>query len=183
MSIFGVLFALFCVFNMIIKISNLNNGDHHLTYEELVKKIGLEEPFFGNFLLNLYLQKSNSQIVLDSELILKAEFVCDRCTESYKTEIESKFQIIFLFGNEPEETESLNIKYLAYDAEKIDIGQELLDYAMLSVPMRKLCSEECKGLCYKCGTNLNESKCSCENEEVDARWLPLMELKNKLNNN
>ena len=168
---------------MIIKISNLGDGSHSLTFSEPVKKIGLEEPFFDNFLLNLELQKSNSQIVLDSELILKAKFNCDRCGEVFETEVKSEDQIIYLFGTEPEETESVNVKYLAYDAEKIDISQELLDFAMLSVPMRKICSEDCKGLCYKCGINLNTGKCECKNEEVDARWLPLMELKNKLNNN
>jgi len=168
---------------MIIKISNLCDGEHNFSYNEPVKKIGLGEPFFDNFLLNLDLQKSNSQIVLDSELVLKAKFNCDKCSELFETEIKTNYQIIYLFGTEPEETESVNVKYLAYDAEKIDISQDLLDYAMISVPMRKLCNEECKGLCYKCGANLNISKCECKNDEVDARWLPLMELKNKLNNN
>lgn len=168
---------------MIIKISNLEDGSHEFTYNEPVKKIGLGEPFCGNFLLNLELQKSSSQIVLNSELCLKAKFECDRCDEEFETEINTDFQIIYLFGTEPEDTESININYLDYDAEKIDIRQELLDYAMISVPMRKLCSEDCKGLCYKCGTNLNLNSCECKNDEVDPRWLPLMDLKNKLNNN
>lgn len=168
---------------MIIKISNLSDGKHNFTYDEPVKKIGLEEPFFDNFLLNLDLQKSNSQIVLDSELVLKAKFNCDKCSELFETEIKTKNQVVYLFGTEPEETDSVNVKYLSYDAEKIDISQDLLDFALLSVPMRKLCKEDCKGLCYKCGVNLNVNICECKNEEVDARWLPLMELKNKLNNN
>jgi uncharacterized protein len=168
---------------MIIKISNLSDGLHSLTFEEPVKKIGLGEPFFDNFLLNLDLQKSNSQIVLDTDLILKANFTCDRCGEQFVSEIKTKNQIVFLFGAEPEETDSVNVKYLAYDAEKIDIQQDLLDFAILSEPMRKLCREDCKGLCFKCGTNLNTGKCDCKNDEVDARWLPLMELKNKFNNN
>jgi uncharacterized protein len=168
---------------MIIKISNLNDGSNNFIFNEPVKIIGLKEPFFDNFLLNLDLQKSNSQIALNSDLVLKAKFDCDRCGEEYTTEINTSYQIIYMFGEEPEETDSLNLKYLAFDAEKIDITQDLLDYSMLSIPMRKLCKEDCKGLCYKCGTNLNVSACSCVKEETDPRWLPLMELKNKLNNN
>lgn len=173
----------FCVISMIIKISNLNNGEHHFTIDESAKKNGLEEPFFGNFLLNLDLEKSNSQIIVNAELALSVKFECDRCGEDYETRLKTNFQLVFLFGEEPEVTGDVNIKYLPYDAEKIDISQELLDYAMLALPMRKLCREDCKGLCYRCGTNLNNGECNCKKEEVDIRWQPLLDLKNKLNNN
>ena len=49
--------------------------------------------------------------------------------------------------------------------------------------MKRLCKEDCKGLCVKCGSDLNEKQCECEDSEIDDRWKVLTELKNKLNKN
>lgn len=52
----------------------------------------------------------------------------------------------------------------------VDIDKPLMDNILLALPMKTLCSEDCKGLCRKCGTNLNIQNCNCdENETVDPR--------------
>jgi len=48
---------------------------------------------------------------------------------------------------------------------------------MLSVPMKPLCREECKGICSSCGTDLNAGPCECKKQEVDPRLAPLQKLK------
>jgi len=88
-----------------------------------------------------------------------------------------------LFGDSPADSDSDNLIYLPVDADKIKLDNELRDYAILSIPMKKLCNEDCKGLCYKCGKNLNNGSCDCESAEIDSRWKPLLELKNKVNYN
>ena len=77
----------------------------------------------------------------------------------------------------------LNITYLPLETDKVNLDQELRDYSLLAIPMKKLCREDCKGLCPSRGKDLNEGKCDCSDKEIDARWLPLNELKNKLSNN
>ncbi len=47
--------------------------------------------------------------------------------------------------------------------------------------MKKLCSEDCAGLCTKCGSNLNKNKCNCSEELKNPVWEPLLKLKDKLN--
>lgn len=51
-------------------------------------------------------------------------------------------------------------------------------YIVMRLPIRYLCSEDCKGLCYKCGANLNEGPCKCNRDEdqIDPRFLKLKEL-------
>lgn len=46
----------------------------------------------------------------------------------------------------------------------------------LELPMKNLCSEDCKGLCGKCGKNLNEGDCTCEKREIDPRLAILQQL-------
>ena len=50
---------------------------------------------------------------------------------------------------------------------------------VLAVPMKNLCSEDCKGLCPKCGKNLNEGLCNCNEENIDPRWETIQKLKSK----
>lgn len=62
------------------------------------------------------------------------------------------------------------------DQDFIDISNDVREYAMLAIPMKNLCKEDCKGLCPRCGKDLNTEQCSCETEKVDPRWLALKEL-------
>lgn len=168
---------------MIIKISNLSEGVHNYDFDEPIKEIAIEEYFYGNVSVVVEINKSNNQIVLNAILKLNASFDCDRCTVNYTTPITTKYQMAYLFGKEPVESESINVTYLPIDADRIIIDDDVKDFALLSIPMKKLCKEDCKGLCFKCGKNLNEGNCNCEKSNIDDRWLPLIDLKNKINKN
>jgi len=63
---------------------------------------------------------------------------------------------------------------------EIDIDAILLEQLTLDMPMKSVCRIDCKGLCPKCGTNLNEGKCSCPSaEQIDKRFAKLKEIKLK----
>ena len=168
---------------MIIKIAGLGDGIHQYEFDEAVSELGLEKPFFGNFKLDAELNKTRNQVILKAGLTLNADFECDRCGSQYHSVIKTDFQMVYLFGRVPEEGEELNVVYLPHEADKINLKNEVKDYAILAVPMKKLCSEDCKGICPTCGKDLNKGNCNCSEKEDDTRWLPLQELKNKLNNN
>jgi uncharacterized protein len=168
---------------MMIKTSGLSEGIHHLTLEEEINELELKEPFSGKYRAEVKLTKLHNRIILDIDLKTQAYFECDRCGINFNCTLLNNFQIVYLFGDSPEESSSDNIIYLPPDADKIKLDKELRDYAILSIPMKKLCREDCKGLCFRCGKNLNNVSCKCEAEQVDPRWKPLIELKNKVNFN
>jgi uncharacterized protein len=168
---------------MYINISNLSDGVHNFNFDEAVTQINLEEPFFGNFLVDIELSKSVNQIILSADFSVKAHFECDRCSNDYRTDLKGSFKIVYFLGNKPDDVEKDNLIYLPITSDRIEIGKDLRDFALLSVPMKKICREDCKGLCFNCGKDLNEGDCNCDKSRLDVRWLPLMELKNKLNNN
>ena len=164
---------------MILKIANLSEGIHELFFDGKPGEIGLPEPFLNSFKIQLRMDKRHNQIVLDADLSLEAKFECDRCITEYIQPIETKFKHVYLFGNEiPENDENESVTYLSYEADKIDISQEIYDYAEIAIPLKKICRTDCKGLCSRCGTNLNVKTCECKDEEIDPRWLPLQQLKN-----
>jgi len=168
---------------MIIKISGLRDGIHDFNFDDDISVLGLEDPFFGNFITKISLNKSHNQVILTANVSLNANFDCDRCSSNYNRTLKNEFRMVYFFGKESIDNGSLNAVYLQMDADKIDLAAELRDYAVLAVPMKNLCKEDCLGLCYNCGKNLNEGECDCEKTNIDIRWQPLIELKKRLNTN
>ena len=167
---------------MIIKISGLSDDVYEFVFQDKIDKLDLKEPFFGNYVAKIELKKFHNQIILNSDIYTTASFQCDRCGTDFKADLRNKFQIVYLFGNYSKENNVENVVYLSSDTDKINLFNELRDYALLSVPMKKLCREDCKGLCYTCGKNLNEDPCDC-GKQADPRWQPLVDLKKKMDFN
>ncbi len=168
---------------MIIKISNLSDGEHKFVFENKVEELGLDKPFYGKYKSSFVVNKSHDQFILSATSDFKVKYECDRCGASFKSSLKSDYKMVYLMNEAPLETDSINISYLSRIEDKIDTISDVREFALLSVPMKKLCKENCKGLCPKCGSDLNKEQCKCITEEIDPRWKPLMELKDKLNLN
>lgn len=169
---------------MQIKVSNLKEGTHNYQIDEPIENLGLEAPFFGKVNVILALHKLHNQIVLETNLKLNAHFECDRCNADFDVLLFADYQIVYLFGKMSEPIEdTINVVHLPIDTTDIILDNDIRDYALLSIPMKKLCKDDCKGLCPNCGKNLNEGMCNCKNNAIDERWIPLKNLKNIIDNN
>lgn len=164
-----------------IKISNLANGRYDYEFEGRASDLEISDPYEGNFKTIVALSKFENQIILDSETEITANLVCDRCAKDFQSFITSKYRMVYLLRvrADDEESEKEEVVYIHPETDKIDLDKDIRDFAILSIPMKHLCSEDCKGLCPKCGKNLNEGPCSCTEELIDPRWEPIQKLKNK----
>ena len=144
----------------------------------------LDSEFFGNVDLNCKMDKSSHQIVLTCEGEANVHSVCDRCNADFDETVDFNFQTIYLFTKDyiTDEDEQENVRYISPEKTSINLDDDVRDFGLLSLPMKKLCSEDCKGLCPKCGKNLNDGQCDCKTEDVNPVWEPLQKLKDKLNN-
>lgn len=66
--------------------------------------------------------------------------------------------------------------YVIVEGGFLDIDEMLLELLELDFPSKLLCKEDCLGLCSKCGKDLNEGPCSCEEKEIDPRLAPLQKI-------
>ena len=73
--------------------------------------------------------------------------------------------------------ESLDSDFSDIDEECISISGNVMDISgsveaciFGNIPMQSLCSEDCKGLCPKCGINLNNNECNCDTTVYDPRF-------------
>ncbi len=72
--------------------------------------------------------------------------------------------------------------YAIIDDGFLDMDEQLYLQLEMEFPIRFLCSEDCKGLCQRCGKNLNEGTCDCETKEFDPRLAPLKALLERMKN-
>jgi uncharacterized protein len=167
---------------MIIKIANLTLGEHYFDFQEKIENVDLAEPFFGEISTKVKLNKLSDQIIIDVSSDLSAEFECDRCTRKYENKIVSNYQMIYLVRSQNTVSDDFNVTFISKDTDKIKLDNDVREFAILSIPMKKLCKEDCKGLCAGCGVDLNYEECKCDKEQLNPIWLPLIENKVKLNN-
>lgn len=63
-----------------------------------------------------------------------------------------------------------------YTGREIDLRPAIREQILLQVPSSPLCAEDCKGLCPRCGKDLNEADCGCERTAMDPRWAVLKDI-------
>lgn len=100
------------------------------------------------------------------------ETQCARCLDKVSGVFSVDFdRLVAAEGTLSEEQILENVdKYVVISDKKLDIDSELADELIMVFPMRFLCSEDCPGLCPKCGKKLSEGPCGCETHERDPRW-------------
>jgi uncharacterized protein len=70
---------------------------------------------------------------------------------------------------------------LYYDSDQIDLTDRIIEAIVVDIPMKVLCSENCKGLCPYCGADLNEEENHrCVEQDFDPRWKKLFLVKQNL---
>lgn len=89
--------------------------------------------------------------------------VCDRCLADYDHFLNVEGKLIFVLGGalQHRDTGQDQIQYIPADSQDIDLSADMRDALMLDLPAKSVCCDTCKGLCPRCGQNLNERLCSC----------------------
>ena len=102
---------------------------------------------------------------------------CSRCWKEIASEFTLDFSKRIAEKNTLQNED--NDDYIIIEKNNIDIDSPLLEAILLEFPMTFLCKEDCRGLCPKCGKDLNEGDCSCPKKEIDPRLEILKKLLDK----
>jgi uncharacterized protein len=101
---------------------------------------------------------------------------CHRCLNEFARPVETRFDLILQRGGE---SPSDDVVELRESALQYDLTPNVREAVILEEPIQLLCQTDCKGLCSKCGQDLNVEPCSCAPPE-DARWEGLKKLSERL---
>jgi uncharacterized protein len=115
------------------------------------------------------------------------ELTCSRCLEPFTLPVTSDFDLRYVprtenVGEGEQEVREDDLTTAFYDDDQIDLRELINEQFHLVLPMKPLCSADCKGLCPQCGTNLNTGACDCAATWEDPRLAALKALAQKSQN-
>lgn len=169
----------------ISEVFSLENG-------EIVKKVNMDMAVFQSKMGEFPIQKSkpfdikianleNKRLLIQGETDVTIAIPCDRCLEDVLTpfhitfEKELPIQVVAAASDNTEEDESdVYMEGFYLDVDRLIYGEILVNW-----PAKVLCRQDCKGICAKCGTNLNTGTCNCEQGELDPRMAAFQDVFNK----
>ena len=111
-------------------------------------------------------------------LTARLSLQCGRCLEPFTIPVDQDLDLFYLRRHaedegEEEEEDAVELAdrdmVIAYhDGDELDLGEMVREQFFLTVPLKRLCREECRGLCPTCGSNRNDARCECPPPEAAA---------------
>lgn len=115
-------------------------------------------------------------LVMTGEITTCIHGICDRCASAFDREIHFPINVVLVSEMANEENEDEWVFPLEGDS--ADLDDIVRTVFVLNLDSKLLCKEDCKGLCHRCGKNLNEGPCNCQ-KELDPRFAALKQLLEK----
>lgn len=113
-------------------------------------------------------------VTLQADVNYRFDGRCDRCAEPFQRSDTLKIKHILVTSLNDESNED----FLLLKDYRLPLSDLVTADLLLSLPMKSLCREDCRGICPQCGRNLNEGLCGCRQETVDPRLAALKDLLN-----
>lgn len=109
-------------------------------------------------------------VTISGNIKTTLELQCSRCLQNFSYKVDIDFDE--KFSNNYKEDEDITL----VEGDIIDISEVIVNNVISTLPIKRLCTDACKGLCQSCGAELNKGTCNCENENIDLRFDKLRDL-------
>lgn len=151
-------------------------------FDEIVDSKSDDVNFDATATGQIEVDRTTQTLRLRGRVATTAPLVCGRCLAPFRQSLAVELEEEFLVG------QTLTPREGALRPEDfvvplgpdlvLDVTEAVRQHLLLAVPMVPLCRPDCRGLCPRCGTNLNERDCGCEPmPTIDPRLAPLLDLK------
>lgn len=133
----------------------------------------------GGLRLDLWLESSPDGIRVKGRVWGSVAMECTRCLKQYRQDLDIDVDEFYRRpglgaavgegGRLPREAEVPEEDAYLIEENTVDLNVLINDAVLLSVPIKHLCSRDCRGICPHCGKELNQGPCGCRVEEMDPR--------------
>lgn len=130
----------------------------------------------SNIKFDLQLVKVLKEVTVYGNISFSIKSFCARCLRDVDLTLSPRVNLVLSPVYNPEEKDK-DVDYETYSGDEFDLGVYLRELIAMSLPIKVLCVEDCKGLCQNCGANLNHGACSCKEDRLDPRFAVLRGLK------
>jgi uncharacterized protein len=166
---------------MKIDILNLKDGTTEY-FEKLDSSAldlsGLDCILKGSLDAHTIVEKSGNKVKITIDTAFALTLKCSRCLEDFDRSFSTSDTYFVRPGHEEEPEKYLSEEdvYTIFAAtQEVDTVPLIRDALILSIPMKPLCNEDCKGICPVCGANLNLQTCSHREGTSDSEWQKILE--------
>ena len=137
---------------------------------------GVSQPVTEPVMAEGTVRNTAGVLVMTGDIRTCIHGICDRCAESFDREVHFPIDVVLVTEMANEENEDEWVFPLEGDS--ADLDDIVRTVFVLNLDSKLLCKEDCKGLCHRCGKNLNEGPCNCQ-KELDPRFAALKQLLEK----
>ena len=134
-------------------------------------------PFHGvNHYEFLLTNIGKKRFLIEGSIDAHLDIPCDRCLEIVNTpmHIEVSKEVDLNEGADKEEQDELSL--YVDDESVFHFEPFVCNEILVNLPMKVLCKIDCKGICNRCGTNLNYESCDCDTKELDPRMAKVLDV-------
>jgi uncharacterized protein len=135
-----------------------------------------DDAALSNLHGSLRLSRTPQGVLIQGTLEAETRVECVRCLTMFDLPTVIEISELFLPEHAAQDVDENEEPKIITEEGNIDLTPIVREETILSIPMKAVCSETCKGLCPECGQNLNEGQCDCEVERIDPRLAPLLDL-------
>jgi len=169
-----------------IQVSDIPEEGLFLNFEELAGLIPEIDEYciIASARGRLELKRSGQEVRVSGRVQGRLDLSCDRCLSRFSFQVKTPFFYLLKppgdFYSDLEadhEVSTDEIEVYWYEDGVIRAEELFREQIMLQLPMRHLCSEECRGLCPGCGADLNREQCRCDQASAHGPFSVLAGLK------
>jgi uncharacterized protein len=135
--------------------------------------LGENYKFVSPVTVKGYVSNNGESFILRADCSAKVQTQCGRCMKDIVVPVDFSVDEN-LMQNNGEEIADEDV--IVFDGTAFELDEIIVDDFLLNVNGRYLCKDDCKGLCPKCGADLNEGDCGCEEDNIDPRWAGLLDI-------
>lgn len=114
---------------------------------------------------------TGSILNLKASISTDLELSCSRCLMPFKYRFDGNVDEKFTLNSDSKDDDVIFM-----ESDTLDITEIIENNIILSLPIKRLCSDSCKGLCQICGANLNLTTCNCRKDDLDPRLAKLKDM-------
>ena len=132
-------------------------------------------------------QQIGDIVEVEGRISTRFRLNCGRCLQSFEMPLESQFDLTYsqmdpAFEQNSSKDEEIELTVedmglIHYKGEEINLEKEIQEQVVLTLPLKALCQPDCKGLCPKCGADLNTAPCDCDRSPSGGKFDALKSLK------
>jgi DUF177 domain-containing protein len=167
---------------MIIRVSELEEHGLRINQVEALGAV-FADPSWRLDSVALDVEADGAEVFVRGRLSATVPLVCGRCAEGFSGKLGADVDVRLMPRAATADSVELGADDLDvdfYDNDQLDLGRIVENETTLALPMKPLCTDDCRGLCPVCGANRNLNPCVCDQRPPDPRLAALREFRARL---